>query len=63
MARALAATVPPSKPSDVMRAADELAAHMDETAVIGHLLEHGLDSLGVRRVIEILRVLQHLAVE
>jgi hypothetical protein len=63
MARALAAAGPPIKPSDVRRAADELAAHVDAASVINLLLEIGSDLAVARRIVEALGALQILADE
>ena len=61
MARALAATSPPLRATDVMRAANELAAHVNVSVVIAHLLQRGSDSLSVKGIVETLRALQYLA--
>jgi hypothetical protein len=61
MARALAATCPPLKPRDVVRAADELAIQTDSTLVIRGLLRTGPDLLGARTIVEALRALRDLA--
>lgn len=61
MARALAATCPPLKPWDVVRAADELANNADAAVVISRLLRRGPDLLGARSTVEALRALQAFA--
>lgn len=61
MARALAATSPPLKARDVVRAADELAIKADPARVISSLLRLGPDLLGARSIVEALRALHDLA--
>jgi hypothetical protein len=61
MARALAASCPPLKATDVVLGADSLTAHAKPARVIGHLLLHGADLMHVRRVVEALRALRDLA--
>jgi len=60
MARALAATSPPVKPKDVVRAADELAIQTDSAGVMSRLLRLGSDLLGARGIVEALRALHKL---
>jgi hypothetical protein len=61
MARALAASGPPLTPRDVRRAADDLAALVDASAVINYLLKLGSDLASARRIVEALGALQTLA--
>jgi hypothetical protein len=61
MARALAATCPPLKSGDVVRAADALADSTDPARVISRLLRLGPDLLGARGIVEALRALRDLA--
>ena len=61
VARALAATSPPLTATDVVRAANELAAHAEVSVVIAHLLQHDSDPLTVKGIVETLRALQCLA--
>jgi hypothetical protein len=58
MARALAATCPPLKPIDVVRAADELAIDPDPVPVIRRLLRLGPNLLRARCIVEALRALR-----
>jgi hypothetical protein len=58
MARALAATGPPLKPRDVVRAADEVALHTAPAQVVSHLLRHGPDLVSARTIVAALRALR-----
>jgi hypothetical protein len=58
MAHALAASCPPLETSDVIQAADKLAARGSPKHVMGNLLQQGADLLKVRRVVEALRALR-----
>jgi hypothetical protein len=60
MARALAAAYPPLNPTDVVRAADELANDTDSVPVISRLLRHGSNLISARSVVEALGALREL---
>ncbi len=60
MAHALAASCPPLEITDVVQAANQLAAHRGPTQVIGQLLRRQADLRSARQVVEALQALREL---